>query len=424
MRIGCGSVRVSFETISFWKAYMLRKFLTALERIGHRPEDTPDDRLKKTILTVVSVLFALAGLLWGLTYIQLGMLPGGYIPLGYGIVSLLTLMYFIVTKRYNFFRFSQIFLIWLLPFALQLSLGGFVASSGVILWSLIGTLEAFMFTNRRQAFWWLSLFLFSLLTAGLLDAGRAEAAVLPPEPVIRIFFVLNIGTVSIFVFILIYYFAREKEREQEKSEALLLNILPKPIAERLKNSPGTIADGYASVTVLFADIVGFTELSARITPKEVVNLLNEIFTAFDSLAEKHGLEKIKTIGDAYMVVGGLPEERADHAAQVAEMALEMRDYLKSRFQGSQAPVSARIGINTGPVVAGVIGRKKFIYDLWGDAVNTASRMESHGVSDAIQVSSSTYQLLKNRYSFKERGGVEIKGKGMMMTYLLLERETA
>ncbi|HIK08749.1 MAG TPA: adenylate/guanylate cyclase domain-containing protein [Oscillatoriaceae cyanobacterium M33_DOE_052] len=207
-------------------------------------------------------------------------------------------------------------------------------------------------------------------------------------------------------------------REREKSERLLLNILPEPIAEQLKENQRTIAEGFGEVTVLFADIVGFTKLAARVSPTDLVHLLNDIFSRFDLLAELHGLEKIKTIGDAYMVVGGLPVPRPDHAAAVAAMALDMQKEVFNFSSEYREPFSIRIGINTGPVVAGVIGRKKFIYDLWGDTVNVASRMESHGIPGEIQVTESTYIMLRDQFAFQHRGSIRVKGKGEMNTYLL------
>jgi class 3 adenylate cyclase len=197
-----------------------------------------------------------------------------------------------------------------------------------------------------------------------------------------------------------------------------LNILPEEIANRLKRGDSTIADTFAEVTVLFADIVGFTQLSSRVSPTELVSLLNDIFSTFDRLADKHGLEKIKTIGDAYMVVGGLPIPRSDHAEAIAEMALDMQEAITDFSNTQNQDFSIRIGINSGPVVAGVIGIKKFIYDLWGDTVNTASRMESHGKPGCIHVTSATYQILQNKYLFDSRGAIEVKGKGEMNTYLL------
>ncbi len=210
--------------------------------------------------------------------------------------------------------------------------------------------------------------------------------------------------------------------EQEKSERLLLNILPEMIADRLKQGQINIADGFAEVTVLFADIVGFTEISSRTSPEELVELLNKIFSAFDCLSEKYGLEKIKTIGDNYMVAGGLPLPSTNHAECIAEMAMEMQQEIMKFRDESDVPLNIRIGINSGPVVAGVIGTKKFIYDLWGDAVNTASRMESQGLPGKIQVSGSTYELLRDKYVLEKRGKINVKGKGAMTTYLLVGRK--
>jgi len=221
-------------------------------------------------------------------------------------------------------------------------------------------------------------------------------------------------------------FLKQIQAEQEKSERLLLNILPKLIADRLKKGEKTIADSFAEVTVLFADIVSFTRLSAALSSTELVDLLNQIFSTFDRLVEQYGLEKIKTIGDAYLVVGGLPTARSDHAEAVAELALDMQKEI-TRFTVPdlpgqvEQPLRMRMGINTGSVRAGVIGTTKFTYDLWGDTVNTASRMESHGLPGYIQVTTQTYELLKHKYAFDLRGSIEVKGKGEMTTYFLTGR---
>ncbi|MEG5063482.1 adenylate/guanylate cyclase domain-containing protein [Microcoleus sp. B3-A4] len=210
--------------------------------------------------------------------------------------------------------------------------------------------------------------------------------------------------------------------QQEQSEKLLLNILPKPIAERLKAEQSTIADSFAQVSVLFADIVGFTELSARMSPTELVKRLNVIFSHFDQLAEKYGVEKIKTIGDAYMVVGGLPTPRQDHAEAIAQMALGMQAKIAKLCAETGEKLAIRVGINSGPVVAGVIGVSKFTYDLWGDTVNVAARMEATGFAGRIQVTDVTYELLKDKYLFERRGVIPVKGKGNMMTYWLLQKK--
>ncbi len=206
--------------------------------------------------------------------------------------------------------------------------------------------------------------------------------------------------------------------QQQQTDRLLLNILPATIAERLKKDQRTIAEHFAEVSVLFADIVGFTELSARISPTELVHMLNAIFSQFDYLVERHGLEKIKTIGDAYMVVGGIPIPKPDHAEAIAEMAIDMQTTMVQFNAETGQNFRMRIGIHTGPVTAGVIGVKKFIYDLWGDTVNTASRMESHGIPGEIQVTEATYERLRDRYYFEQRGAIAVKGKGEMQAYLL------
>jgi class 3 adenylate cyclase len=214
---------------------------------------------------------------------------------------------------------------------------------------------------------------------------------------------------------------RALQLEQERSERLLLNVLPAPIAERLKAGEAVIADAFPEVTVLFADIVDFTRRSRRIGPARVVAALNELFSAFDRLAQRHGLEKIKTIGDAYMVAGGLPQPRPDHAEAIAEMALAIREEVARRTDPSGQPLAVRIGIDTGPVEAGVIGTSKFSYDLWGDTVNTASRMESHGIAGCIQVTERTYQRLRDGYRFQRRGPIQVRGMGEMVTYFLVGR---
>jgi class 3 adenylate cyclase len=208
------------------------------------------------------------------------------------------------------------------------------------------------------------------------------------------------------------------ERERERADNLLYNVLPAAIAERLKHDPARIAEHFDQVTVLFGDIAGFTPMSAEMSPQDLVATLDELFTAFDEIAQRHGLEKIKTIGDAYMAVGGVPTPRADHAQAAARMALEMRDLVAERRFLETRQLRMRIGIHSGPAVAGVIGRKKFIYDLWGDTVNTASRMESHGAPGEIQVTDATRAALGEGWLLEERGTSEIKGKGPMRTWWL------
>ncbi|MGL5066052.1 MAG: adenylate/guanylate cyclase domain-containing protein [Microcoleus sp.] len=207
--------------------------------------------------------------------------------------------------------------------------------------------------------------------------------------------------------------------QKEQIEELLLNILPKPIADRLQDREAIIADSFADVSVLFADLVGFTTFASSQTASETVKILNQIFSQFDQLSIHHGLEKIKTIGDAYMVVGGLPEPSANHAESIAIMALDMQKAVAQFNAKNHRDFSLRIGINIGSVVAGVIGLTKFSYDLWGDTVNVANRMESSGIPGKIQVTEAVYERLKDKFSFEKRGVIDVKGKGEMITYLLI-----
>ena len=256
---------------------------------------------------------------------------------------------------------------------------------------------------------------------------REPLLTLAPEKLETIFYLISAGT-----FIALMSFAhhfvrlaalaeRRVQWELERSDALLLNILPAPIAARLKASPTTIADSFPSVSVLFADIVGFTNLASVASGEQVVTMLNDIFSTFDRIAERYGLEKIKTIGDAYMAVGGIPVPMDDHAAKVTAMALDMLEAIRSCAAQEFTDVQLRIGIHSGPVVAGVIGQKKFTYDLWGDTVNTASRMESHGAAGRVQVSAATRALLGDLFEFEDRGEIEIKGKGKLTTHYVLSR---
>jgi len=219
------------------------------------------------------------------------------------------------------------------------------------------------------------------------------------------------------------FFARMQLRsEQQRSEHLLLNILPAPIAARLKQGEASISDSFENISVLFADIVGFTRMADGMQPAELVGMLNSLFSAFDTLVEKHGLEKIKTIGDAYMVAAGAPNTCPDHADKMADLALDMLQAAQDFNRKTGRNLQVRIGIHSGPVVAGVIGLHKFSYDLWGDTVNTASRMESHGMAGRIQISESTYQKLGDGYLVEERGSIEIKGKGKLRTWFLNGRD--
>jgi len=396
-----------------------------ISKIGESLDDAQDVRLQKSLLVVGSFMFITAGAIWGIAYIILGESMAGMIPLSYTMISLASIIHFSLTHQYRFFRTSQLVLILLLPFLLMLALGGFINSSAVILWSFICPLGALLFAEYRQAPRWLVSYLVLLTLGGFLQSYLRFTNHLPQD-LVTIFFVLNIGAVSSIAFVLLHYFVGQKELayrllrvEQDRSEGLLLNVLPREIAARLKDGERTIADHHPSVSILFADLVGFTPLTNVLSPNEMVELLNEIYSHFDSLIEKHGVEKIRTIGDNYMIASGLPRPRADHAQVLAQLALEMNAYIAGLDPVGDRRLSFRIGMNSGPVVAGVIGHKKFTYDVWGDTVNTASRMESQGVPGKIQITQATYDLLKKDFICEANGPVIVKGKGQMETWFLV-----
>ncbi len=389
--------------------------LELTERIGASAEDTDEIRLQKTLLVRIALLVGAAAVIWGGIYLAFGEPLAGSIPFTYAIISALSIIIFALTGRYGLFRFSQILLILVLPFLLMAVLGGFVNGSGVIIWALLSPLGALMFAGRRQARRWLIAYVGLLVVSGILEFLDRSPSNLPSF-MVNVFFVMNIGAVSLIAFVLLRYFLSQKDaaltllnQEQEKSERLLLNVLPAEIAKELKDSNRVIADHFDAVSVLFADVVGSTSLTVELTPEKMVSLLNEVFSYFDSLVEKYGLEKIRTIGDNYMVASGVPRPRPDHAIALANMALEMNAYIYNRPTTGDTPIRFRIGMNSGPVVAGVIGQKKFHYDILGDAVNTASRMESHGVpgKSRLQVkcirSSRTTSPVSGEVSWKSRG---------------------
>jgi class 3 adenylate cyclase len=310
-----------------------------------------------------------------------------------------------------------------------------------MLWGLLAPVGAILLYSARDSIPWFFGYAMLIVMAAGLDyqlVDTASSAVRIPAKVSVVFFALNFFAISSLVYALLRSASSEREKskarleeahrllqtEQERSERLLLNILPGPVAERLKQENGTIADGFADVTVMFADIVNFTTIAEGMSPNQIFAMLNKVFSSFDALAEKHGLEKIKTIGDAYMVAGGLDDgDSRNYSESIADMALEMREILANDLTVNDQRVAIRMGIGTGPVVAGVVGKKKFIYDLWGDTVNLASRITAESVPGMIQVDVITYRRLRNRFEFEAPQTVYLKGKGDTAIYRLLGRKT-
>jgi len=395
-----------------------------------------DKRINEKSFLLLVPLFALAGLLWGSMYYYYGAKTSALIPGGYGVLSFLSLLFFHWYKNFNVFRTIQLTLILLLPCLLHLSLGDFVSSSAVIIWSTLCPLGALAFHNTKAATYWFLLFLAAVISVFLLENRLFHVETKLPGSLVNVLFVLNILAVTSLTFYVLRYFVNQNElvkkklkleqemlaAEREKSEKLLLNILPPTIAKRLKEGETVIANEYNEAAVLFADIVGFTSISQNITPAMLVENLNKIFTYFDKLVEEFGLEKIKTIGDAYMAASGLTEFKHEHIMKMADLALAMTNGIKKFSLDGHTKCDVRIGIDAGPVIAGVIGSKKFSYDIWGDAVNTASRMESSGAPGKIQISQKFYEHIKDGYECEYRGQTEIKGKGNMNLYFLLSKK--
>ncbi len=390
------------------------------------------ERLQQDLLVTSSTVIAMLGMLWGLIYLFIGAVQAGIIPILYSAVSFLSIGYYSLTGRYHLFRFSQLLITLVFPALLMLVLGGFVNSSGVILWSLTSPVGALLFDNRRKAMVWFVAFTAIVIVAGMFDLGVFGPLLRDVGPVpanlIIVFFIMNAIGPSMVVFTLLTYFTHMLDRahdqlviEQEKTDALVANILPPNIARRLKDGEQTIADCIDSASILFADIAGFTPLSEKLGVERVVDLLNDLHTGFDEILERYGLEKIRTIGDGYMAAAGVSMPRPDHAVALTGAAMEMLAFTRGLAGPGEDPIRMRIGINTGPVMAGVIGRRKFSYDIWGDPVNVASRMESHGVADFIQVSERTNELIAGTFITKPRGTIEIKGKGTMKTWFVVGR---
>jgi len=397
----------------------LRRFGDALLSIGAYAEESETQRARRRIMvatTWVASLLALptivsefgSGLFWvalsdlgTLVVIVVAFLGLHLWPRGFVLIINLLL--------------GTIFVVQLIQTGL---FGGLLESGLVVMFNLLIVLAALLSLGNRAASWWFAAFVASVVFAAVIH-GRIHP-VYGPRPTSQAAFNL-IGT-GVVIFVGMVYFVRQRDRFQKQSDDLLHSILPHEIAARLKADTSMIADSFESVSVLFADVVDFTPMSAGMSAGDLVALLNRIFTTFDGFVEELGLEKIKTVGDEYMVASGVPVPRRDHAEAVADLALRLRDHVATNdFEGRR--IRLRIGINSGPVVAGIIGTHKFAYDLWGDVVNTASRMESEGVPGFIQVSGSTFSLIKDRFVCERRGLIPVKGKGEMDTYILVSRRS-
>ncbi|MCU0869647.1 MAG: adenylate/guanylate cyclase domain-containing protein [Burkholderiales bacterium] len=413
-----------------------------LGRLGEMaidPADTEDMQLRKTMLLLIAGLMNVAACAWLGIYWLMGIKLPTSLPLGYQVASAALLAYFLKTRNFDHYRLAQLSLFLFVPFAIQWSIGSFVSSSGVVLLALLAPISAMIVYGHREAIPWFVAYIVLTVMSGVFDfllSEGAESGI--PMQTVAVFFVLNFTILSTIVFLLFQFFVKQKDEfqaelaaqhdlvriEREKSENLLVSILPVHVAERLKNRQTTIADGFSDVTVMFADIVDFTRLSERLSPGEVVAMLDVVFTQMDHLTARYGLDKIKTIGDAYMVAGGLSDRRRAYVDAVAEMALDLQHLMRTDAQLARYQLSLHVGIATGPATAGVIGTTRFVYDLWGDTVNIASRLTGEAPAGGIVIDQNTQQRLAGRFDIAPARMVQVKGKDALAAYALLGQGTS
>jgi len=401
------------------------RVIARLALVGADPHDDEDLRARKALLVLISVLILPVSLVWGALYLAFGSVVG-VVPLVYFGILIGAIGVFARTRDFpRFLRIAQVDIL-LAPTLSMIPLGGFLNAGGVGLWGILAPLGALVFSDVRSAARWYVAWVVVFLGSGIV--GEVIGPIQEPLPrwFTSTMLGLNIAVGGTIVFTLLAVFANQRREaldalrlEQAKAEDLLLNILPRSIADKLKAKTRPIADHFESASILFADVVDFTPWSELLPPAEVVGYLDRLFSHFDELAERYGLEKIKTIGDCYMVAAGVPTPRPDHARALALMALDMLEAMRSNDEVGHLGHELRIGINSGPVVAGVIGRKRFLYDLWGDAVNMASRMESHGTPGRIQITRATYELLADEFECEPRGTIAVKGKGEVEAWYLV-----
>ena len=414
-----------------------RSWLERLAAAAIDPSDSDELRLRKTLLLLAAGLMNIAAVLWLAIYWAMGLKLPTSLPLGYQATSAALLLYYLKTKNFDHYRFAQLALFLFVPFAIQWTIGSFVSSSGIVLLALLAPVGAMVVYGHREALPWFAAYAVLTVMSGAFDYFLAEGdSAGMPMKTVAVFFVLNFTILSTIVFLLLRHFVKQKDRYQSelasqhalvraeriKSEALIASMLPEHVAERLKNERATIADGYADVTVMFADIVNFTRLAEELTPAEVVAFLNDVFTRLDHLSARHQLDKIKTVGDAYMVVGGLASGRQTYVDSIADMAIDLTEMTRKDPGFRRYGMAFHIGIATGPAVAGVIGATRFSYDLWGDTVNVASRITAEASGGTILVDRTTFRRLGSRYEFGEPRNVVFKGKGELAVYQLVGRK--
>jgi adenylate cyclase len=413
--------------LAWQNAVAMGELTQALRRVaglGIDASDSDETRVAKGTFAIFGIAAGLAGVAWALLYLALGGRPlAASIPIGFALITVVVLIYHARTRRIRLLPELQMSLMLLLPTLLQLSLGGFVKGSAVVVWAFAAPMLALLYHRPRGAAPWFGGFGAVVVVCVLVDGYASSLAPELPERTRIGLFALNIIGIASLSFVTLAYFRRERDDAADRSERLLLNVLPREIATRLKRGENPIVDSLEEITVLFADMTGFTGRSIDEHPAETVKVLNEVFSAFDELADRRGILRIRTSGDSYMAVAGVPVPRSDHARAAVDLALDMQAEVERLNRERGWNLAFRIGLNCGPAVAAVIGSRKFTYDVWSDTVNTASRMESHGEPGRIHVTDAIAAKLGDGYGLVARGGIEVKGKGKMETFFVERRRS-
>jgi guanylate cyclase len=395
-----------------------RDVLVRIVLLGVSEDDGEEERLRQAGTTLVALIMTVLSPIWVATYLLIDRPLSAAIPGTYALISIAMLGWIAWRGAMRGFVPVQMACFLVLPLALQASMGGFVHGSVVSMWAFAAPLLALVVSGPRAAAWWFGAFAAAIVVSAAFEPALSDAVEAPARGVQLSFFALDITFPLMTALLVVVYFARQRDAARAQTEELLGHILPASVIARLKRGEGQIAERHEEATVLFADIVGFTAFADSVAPERIVSLLSRAFVQLDALTEAHGLEKIKTLGDGYVAVAGVTSPRPDHAAAATAMALEVEPVLIAALGADWPELRMRVGLATGPVMAGVIGSERFSFDVWGDTVNTASRMSTYAEPGGVLVTPETRAAIADRYRSEERKAIDVKGKGPMTTYLV------
>jgi class 3 adenylate cyclase len=403
-----------------------------LKQIGVLPEDTAEERMKKLTLLIITLSCCVAAPVWSYAYYLMGLTTSAVIPLLYMLVMVPAIILFAITRKVNILLNIQLVAIFLCPTIMQWLAGGYLKGGVIILWAFLSPINALIFQEIKKAKFWMGMVILTVLLTGYFNDYFEDFGNYTDQSLRVLQLTMNIAGATVVIYLAMEYFVRMinrnhklLEEEKKRSDSLLLNILPAQVAEELKVSGKSKPTLYTDTTIIFSDFKDFTQFSELFTPEELVSELGQCFSAFDEIVDKHGLEKIKTMGDAYMCVAGIPVTREDgktNAVKALMAALEIAAYVKNarqlKFMQGKIYWGIRIGIHTGDVVAGIVGKNKFVFDIWGDAVNTASRVETCSEEGKVNISGTTYEIVKDYFDCTYRGKISVKNKGELDMYFV------